>query len=244
MRKLSITMFTIIGLLLGSKLGLQLWQLPSSAALGTNHTSINSTSINTTSVSSINTDDMMIPIKNDVIEPEATPTTLVPSTATSTDSLAIIASYLIPNASAATSPRTGLQGSIIEDETLSTLRKLKNDMDQRSKNLDQREQHLQQAEKTLQQRITELEQLEASIQQRLSDESKIKSKKIKRLTAVYEGMKPDRSAPVIARMELATVVKIFLLMDEKKVGKILSFLPPEKAVIISQALTKQISTVK
>jgi len=57
-------------------------------------------------------------------------------------------------------------------------------------------------------------------------------------------MKPDKAAPVIARMELTTVVKIFSLMDEKKVGKILSFLPAEKAVQISQALTRQISTVK
>ena len=72
----------------------------------------------------------------------------------------------------------------------------------------------------------------------------IKNKKIKRLTAVYEGMKPDRAAPVISKMDLATVVRVFLLMDEKKVGKILSFLPPDKAVQISQALTRQISSVK
>ena len=67
--------------------------------------------------------------------------------------------------------------------------------------------------------------------------------KIKRLTAVYEGMKAESAAPVISQMELSTVVKMFLRMDEKQVGKILSFLPPEKAVTISQALTKQISKV-
>jgi len=106
------------------------------------------------------------------------------------------------------------------------------------------EKAIAQAEEKLNLRITELQQLESSIQQRLQDEKNIKNKKIKRLTAVYEGMKPDRAAPVISKMDLATVVRVFLLMDEKKVGKILSFLPPDKAVQISQALTRQISSVK
>ncbi|MBL4775054.1 MAG: hypothetical protein JKY87_03230 [Mariprofundus sp.] len=227
-RKLSITMFAIIGLLLGSKIGLHLWQLPSSVSSPTESV-MNNTAI---------------------IIPEPTePKSITPSdmqnmnTIKPANSLAMIEAYLIPSANAEASSSTA-SNSIIEDETLSTLRQLKNGLDQRAKTLDKREQTLQQAEQQLKRRITELEQLEASIQQRLLDESKIKSKKIKRLTAVYEGMKPERSAPVIARMELATVVKIFLLMDEKKVGKILSFLPPEKAVTISQALTRQISSVK
>ena len=164
------------------------------------------------------------------------------ATALDQDSLAMLEAYLIPAANAEASP--AVAGEVIEDETLTSLRKYRDDLDQRSKNLDQRESSLKEAEDQLERRIQELEQLEASIQQRLIDESKVKSKKIKRLTAVYEGMKPERAAPVIEKMELETVVKIFLLMDEKKVGKILSFLPPEKAVTISQALTRQISAVK
>jgi len=227
-RKLSITMFTIIGLLLGSKVGLHIWQLPNNASLTPEHIVVVS--------------DMMIP------EPK-THQSIAPNSLqnieniSAVESLARIESYLIPSANAEASSQNS-SNSIIEDETLSALRQLKDGLDQRAKTLDQREQTLQQAEEQLKRRITELEQLEASIQQRLLDEKKVKSKKIKRLTAVYEGMKPERSAPVIARMELATVVKIFLLMDEKKVGKILSFLPPEKAVTISQALTSQISSVK
>jgi len=158
------------------------------------------------------------------------------------DSWATLEAYLIPEAKAESTPHAS--GPVIEDETLTSLRQYKGELEQRAKKLDVREQSLQQAEEQLKRRITELEQLEASIQQRLSDEAKVKNKKIKRLTAVYEGMKPERAAPVIAKMELATVVKIFLLMDEKKVGKILSFLPPDKAVIISQALTSQISSVQ
>jgi len=229
MRKLSITMFAVIGLLFGSKIGMHIWQLP----VASNHVQASATQ-------SIAVSDIQ-PERN---IPEVTSSSASPvQTTTAVDSLALIESYLIPSANAEVTSQS-VQKNIIEDKTLSDLRQLKDGLDQRANVLDQREQNLQQAEEKLTRRITELEQLEASIQQRLSDESKIKNKKIKRLTAVYEGMKPDRSAAVIARMELPTVVKIFLLMDEKKVGKILSFLPPEKAVVISQALTRRISSVK
>jgi len=235
LRKLSITMFAVIGLLLGSKIGLHIWQLSDNSGLA-----VQSTMANTDDQQP----DMIIPQVSQ--QAQASQSNAAPTGPISAvESLAMIESYLIPSANAEGSPNGAARSSsVIEDKTLSSLRQLKDGLDQRSKTLDQREQTVQQAEDKLKQRITELEQLEASIQQRLLDESKVKSKKIKRLTAVYEGMKPNRSAPVIARMELATVVKIFLLMDEKKVGKILSFLPPEKAVVISQALTKRISAIK
>jgi len=162
------------------------------------------------------------------------------TSATPDDSWAMLEAYLIPEAKAASATHVP---SFIKDKTLTSLRQYRDKLEQRSKNLDVREKSLQQSETQLKRRITELKQLETNIEQRLSDEAKVKNKKIKRLTAVYAGMKADRAALVIAKMDMAIVVKIFLLMDEKKVGKILSFLPPEKAVKISQALTRQISTV-
>lgn len=185
----------------------------------------------------------MGPMPSDSASMQANAELLQPAELSVDQSLTMLENYVFPEAVAAGSEPAS-SSLAYEDETLTKLREYKGELDSRKSVLDQREKDIQQAEDRLKQRITELEQLEASIQQRLLDESKVKSKKIKRLTAVYEGMKPERAAPVIARMELATVVKIFLLMDEKKVGKILSFLPPEKAVVISQALTRQISSVK
>ncbi|TLS75246.1 hypothetical protein FE236_09765 [Mariprofundus erugo] len=166
---------------------------------------------------------------------------------TEKDPLAMLETYLIPEATAGSSRSDAPAESStlpVDDKTLSALRAYKESLDKRQGQLEQREQALVKAEEKLQQRVTELEQLEASIKQRLNDEQGIKTKKIKRLTSVYEGMKADKAAPVIAQMDLETVVKLFTLMDEKQVGKILSFMPAEKAVVISQALTRQISTVK
>jgi len=153
--------------------------------------------------------------------------------------------HLIPSAEAAASMAIAEESfsAPAERELLESLRTTRKKLTAMEKSLGEREKEAEAAESKAAERIVELEKLEARIQELLLQEESIKSKKIKRLTAVYEGMTADKAAPVIAKMELATVVKMFLRMDEKKVGKILSFLPPEKAVTISQALTRQISKV-
>jgi len=109
--------------------------------------------------------------------------------------------------------------------------------------LNERESEVKDAEKRATDKIVALEALQVRIQNLLQQEESIKDKKIKRLTSVYEGMKADSAAPVIAQMDLEIVVKMFLRMDEKQVGKILSFLPPQQAVVISQALTKRVASI-
>jgi len=235
-RMQTMILFVAIGLLLTAKAGLTVWHVSSDDY---RHSSVaQTTPAMITPEQKVSAQQAML----NVSEQQSAPDKIFAAQASSGDSWAMLETYLIPNATAASTPHTATP--VIEDETLTSLRQYRDELTQRAKNLDTREQSLKQAESQLKRRITELEQLEASIQQRLLDESKVKNKKIKRLTAVYEGMKPERAAPVIAKMELATVVKIFLLMDEKKVGKILSFLPPEKAVSISQALTRQITSVQ
>lgn len=153
--------------------------------------------------------------------------------------------HLIPSAEAAASMAIAEESfsAPAERELLESLRKTREKLTAMEKSLAEREKEAAAAETKAAERIGELENLEARIQELLLEEESIKSKKIKRLTAVYEGMKAEKAAPVIAKMNLSTVVKMFLRMDEKQVGKILSSLPPEKAVTISQALTRQISKV-
>ena len=153
--------------------------------------------------------------------------------------------HLIPSAQAAASMAIAEESfsAPAERELLESLRSTREKLTAMEKSLGEREKEAEAAESKAAERIVQLEKLEARIQELLLQEESIKSKKIKRLTAVYEGMKAESAAPVISQMELSTVVKMFLRMDEKQVGKILSFLPPEKAVTISQALTKQISKV-
>lgn len=232
-RPLFSMLFVAMGALLIVRVGMHLW--PDSATVDPSAAIVHARAHASVKIAAVSQPDSQRIVAATAVEPSAT--------ATEQDGWTLIESYLIPEVTAAAADAAP-QESVIDDNTLRELRALREQLQQRSKQLDVREQALEKSEAQLQQRITELEQLEASIQQRLADESKVKSKKIKRLTAVYEGMKPEKAAPIIAQMELATVVKIFLLMDEKKVGKIISFLPPEKAVTISQALTRRISSVQ
>jgi len=153
---------------------------------------------------------------------------------------------IIPSVEAAEQMTLKEERNIPQQDTsnLLALREQRKDLSEREKALEEREAIIQEAEQRAQEKIKELLQLEARIQTMLAEEQSIKDKKIKRLTAVYEGMKADRAAPVIAQMDLGIVVKIFSRMSEKQVGKILSFLNPKQAVVISQALTERIASVK
>ncbi|MDQ6965708.1 MAG: hypothetical protein Q9M23_02155 [Mariprofundaceae bacterium] len=166
-------------------------------------------------------------------EPEAE------STATSGISM-----HAIPEAEALPYTPDDVAISKAERETLLALRTQRDELNARQESIEERQKAIEEGEKKLSERIADLENLEARIKDMLAQEQSINTKKIKRLTAVYEGMKAVKAAPVLAQMDLQTVVRMFSRMDEKQVGKILSFLPPETAVTISQALTDRISEIQ
>lgn len=155
------------------------------------------------------------------------------------NSLSPLTPTIITSAEAATFPLTPTEKISPEEiGVLGNLRSIKEKIDARSKALDIRQQAIEKAEADLRKKVEKLEVLLAQTQDVLQQQKKVKNKKIKLLANVYNSMKPDKAAPVISKMEVSTVIKMFVQMDEKKVGKILSFLPPEKAVQISQRLVR------
>jgi len=149
----------------------------------------------------------------------------------------------IPSAEAAASMPIA-EESATPKQDMKALQQARAQIAKKEKQLNEHLDALKKADERVKKRITELEALENNIQDLLEQEKSIKNKKIKRLTAVYEGMKADKAAAVISQMELLTVVKMFSKMNEKQVGKILSFLRPKQAMMISQALTKGIATLQ
>ena len=146
---------------------------------------------------------------------------------------------IIGSAEAASFPLTTTEKINPEElEVLSKLRAVKEKLDARAKALDVRQHAIEKAETDMKKKVAELEAMLAKNQDVLQQQKKIKNKKVKLLATVYSSMKPAKAAEVISRMDLSTVIKMFAQMDEKKVGKILSFLPPDKAVQISQKLVR------
>ena len=163
----------------------------------------------------------------------------------SDETLALWGDLWLPSAEAAASMPIDeeKQASLQDNPDASSLQAARDKMDRREKQLEERQTIAKEAESLASKRIEELTALEARIQDLLDQEKSINDKKIKRLTTVYEGMKADKAAPVIARMDMDIIVKMFSRMNEKQVGKILSFLPPKQAVVISEALTKRIGSL-
>jgi len=163
----------------------------------------------------------------------------------SDETLALWGDLWLPSAEAAASMPIDeeKQASPQDNPDASSLQAARDKMDRREKQLEERQTIAQEAESLASKRIEELTALETRIQDLLDQEKSINDKKIKRLTTVYEGMKADKAAPVIARMDMDIIVKMFSRMNEKQVGKILSFLPPKQAVVISEALTKRIGSL-
>ncbi len=146
---------------------------------------------------------------------------------------------IIGLAQAAAFPLTPTQQISPEEiKVLGKLRSVKEKLDAKALALDARQHAIEQAEAVMKKKVAGLEAVLARVQDVLQQQQKLKNKKIKRLAAVYDSMKPAKAAPIISRMDISTTISMLAQMDTKKVGKILAFLPPEKAVRISQRLVR------
>ena len=62
------------------------------------------------------------------------------------------------------------------------------------------------------------------------------TKNLKKLAAVYGGMKPDKAAAIIKEMDEDTAVKLLSIMDGRDSARILQAIEPEKAVKLSEKI--------
>ncbi|MGR3310241.1 MAG: MotE family protein [Candidatus Brocadiales bacterium] len=64
----------------------------------------------------------------------------------------------------------------------------------------------------------------------------LEMKNLKKLAAVYGGMKPDKAAAIVKKMDEDTAVKILSLMDGRSSAKILQAVEPDRAVRLSEKI--------
>ena len=64
----------------------------------------------------------------------------------------------------------------------------------------------------------------------------VEAKNLKQLASTYEGMKPDRAALTVKKLDDATATKILFLMRERAAGKILEQLDEETAARLTEAM--------
>ncbi|HKJ89381.1 MAG TPA: hypothetical protein VKA48_12860 [Gammaproteobacteria bacterium] len=92
--------------------------------------------------------------------------------------------------------------------------------------------------------LDRLKRYRDQIQTGLSKEKDLRSKKMQHLVSVYSNMDPQKAAERVNRMDRPTAVKLLTAMTGKSAGRILSYVDPDKANKISQAMTELVDDVK
>lgn len=127
-----------------------------------------------------------------------------------------------------------------EIELLANLAQRREQLEQRSRELDLRESLLAAAEKRIDERIAELKKLEASVKQIVQQNDKQEEENLKGLVKVYENMKPDDAARIFEKLDSTVLLSVVERMKEAKVALIFAKMDAATA----QQLTVQLATRK
>lgn len=119
-------------------------------------------------------------------------------------------------------------------EHLTNLNERKKQLDDREAELNRIEQELAQQKESLEKRIVELEQMRKQISEKLEDRVRIDNDKVDKLVEFYSNMKPPQAAKVFETMDEDLVVQIISKMKKKNAADILNLLKPEKAQNFSE----------
>ncbi len=104
--------------------------------------------------------------------------------------------------------------------------------------LKEKEKALKELEKRIDEKIAYEEKLKKKIEDLLKRVDVVKNQKIKHLVNVYSNMEPQQAAKVLEKLDIKLAVKILAGMRGRKAGEILSYMDPNKAALLSKALTE------
>ncbi len=109
-------------------------------------------------------------------------------------------------------------------------------LDLKEEELNRREQELKALEEQMQARIGELRGLENEVEEVVGQAQTAGDEKYTHLITMYSSMKPRQAALVLGELDEKVAVKILAGMKAKTAGTILSYMQPERAVVLSELL--------
>ncbi|MCP8937332.1 hypothetical protein NK718_02285 [Alsobacter sp. SYSU M60028] len=107
-------------------------------------------------------------------------------------------------------------------------------MEQRQRELDLREEALKAADKRLEQRLNELREIETKGTAAKSEPDA----SLRSLVTMYETMKPKEAARVFEKLELPVLVPVVTAMNARKMAEVLAAMSPESASRLTVELAK------
>lgn len=139
---------------------------------------------------------------------------------------------------------TNLSNDIFEmtDEELVLLQSLsqrREELEQRAREVDEREVLLKAAEQRIEQRISELELLQASIEALLVTHDEQTEAQMLSLVKIYESMKPKDAARIFEELDMEVLLEVIERMKERKAAPILAQLNPQRAKVVTLELAQR-----
>jgi flagellar motility protein MotE (MotC chaperone) len=139
---------------------------------------------------------------------------------------------------------TNLPTDIFEmtDEELVLLQSLsqrREELEQRARDIDQREILLKAAEQRIDQKIAELERLQASIEALLVEHDEQSEAQLQSLVRIYESMKPKEAARIFEELDMEVLLEMLERMKERKTAPILAQMDPNRAKAVTLELAQR-----
>jgi len=122
---------------------------------------------------------------------------------------------------------------------LQSLSQRREELEQRAREIDEREVLLKAAEQRIDQRIGELERLQASIEGLLVEHDEQTEKQMQSLVKIYESMKPKDAARIFEELDMEVLLEVVERMKERKAAPILAKMNPERAKTVTLELAQR-----
>lgn len=130
----------------------------------------------------------------------------------------------------------------LTDEELGLLQALsqrREELEQRAREVDEREVLLKAAEQRIEQKIRELEDLQGSIEALLVQHDEQTEAQISSLVKIYESMKPKQAARIFEELDMEVLLEVIERMKERKSAPILAQMNPQRAKTVTLELAQR-----
>jgi flagellar motility protein MotE (MotC chaperone) len=143
-----------------------------------------------------------------------------------------------------TAPLEGRNPSPGERNVLERLRERNQELDQRSREMEMRENLMKAAEKRLEQKVGDLKDAEQRVNSAVANRDSIEAQRFKGIVSMYENMKPKEAARIFDRLDLKILVDVTTQINPRKMSEILAQMSPEAAERLTVELATRASAPK
>lgn len=141
--------------------------------------------------------------------------------------------------SEATPPKDPLEYTDEEVEVLQQLAKRREEIELKSRQLDEREAMVAAAEQRMEQKMAELKALQSTVEDILKKRSDEEEQRLQALVLTYEKMKPKDAAQVFEEMDMDLLADLVSRMKPAKSAPILAMVTPTKVKELTFELAQQ-----